>query len=273
MRTILLSFTIVFLSISAFSQKKQSDLEFEGLKGKVRSVESSTLYLGTKEKPQKSPKREYYRTEVYSLDGKLTEELHPDRGVNYVYEFVDGFLSMKEVVTDKRKANGFRTRSIGNAEDMENPVKSIKPDERYITRYDYEYDDNGRRKLRRIFFSDGKMDSITHYSYNAAGLLENEIYNTYGNKWSPFYSYDVDGNRKEQTIKRSNTYDVIDMIERTEYHDYKYDAEGNWTERKHKHHQEYNGSTKISESIEYREIKYFDADTPKKKAADNRKKK
>jgi hypothetical protein len=273
MKTILLIFAICLLSLTAFSQNKQTDLQFKGLKGKVKSVQSSSLYLGTKDEPKKSPKRDYYSIEIYNLEGNLVEELNPERGTKYVYEFVDGFLSMREVVVDKRKSDGARGGLIGNAENMEKPLKSIKPDERFISRYEYEYDDNGRRKLRRIFFSDGKMDSITRYSYNSAGLLENEIYNSYGNKWSYYYSYDNDGNRKEKIMKRSNVNNVVDMKDLQEYRDYKFDTEGNWVERKYTFNHEYGGSSTTSESIEYREIKYHGADEPKRNQAAERKNK
>jgi len=173
---------------------------------------------------------------------------------------------MKEVVIDAKKAvNILRTRSVGNAEDMEKPVKTIKPDERFITRFDREYDDNGRRKLRRIFSSDGQMDSITLYDYNAAGLLEKEVYNSYGNKWSHFYTYDKDGNRKENIMKRSNAKGVVDMTDRTVYTDYKFDARGNWIARKYIYYQEYDDALTTSEGFEYRDIKYYEADQPKKK--------
>ncbi len=266
MRTILLSFAIVFLSITVFSQKKQTDLEFERLKGEVKSVQNSSTYLGTKNKPVKSPERYYYNIKSYGLNGNITEELNPRLGLKYNYQFVDGFLSMKEIVVDKQKAaNIMRTKSIGNAEDMEKPVKTIKPDDRFITRFEYEYEDNGNRKLRRIFFSDGQMDSITRYSYNSAGLIENEVYNTYGNKWSHSYFYDTDGNWKVSITKRSNVKGVVDMTDRTEYSDYKLDSEGNWIERKYTNLHEYDGSSTTSKGIDYREIKYYDADKPKKK--------
>jgi hypothetical protein len=260
-----LSLAIAVLSLTAFSQKKQTDLEFQRLKGKVKSVQDSRMHLGTKEEPEKSPKRQYYDIESYGLDGNITEEL-TDREVKYVYQFVDGFLSMKEIVIDEKKARmGFRTRAIGNAEDMEKPVKTIKPDERFLTRFDDEYDDSGRRILRRIFFSDGKMDSITRYSYNSAGLLEQEVYNTYGKKWTYFYSYDTKGNLIENKMQRSNVTDVVDMINRTEFSNYKFDAKGNWIERRYKYHSEYDGSSTTSEGIDYRDIKYYDVEKPKKK--------
>lgn len=265
MRIILLGFVLFFLSLTVFSQKKQMDLDFEGLKGKVKSVQGSSTYLGTKEEPVKSPKRDYYSIEFYGPDGNIAEDLDSDRGIKYVYQFVDGFWSMKEVVVDKQKAaNILRMKSIGNAEDMEKPVKTIKPDERFLTRFDDEYDDNSRRKLRRIFFSDGKMDSITRYDYNSAGLLEKEVYNSYGKKWSYFYSYDASGNLIEKNMKRSDVKDVIDMINRTEYSNYKFDANGNWIERRYKYHSEYDGSSTTSEGIDYRDIKYYDMEKSKK---------
>ncbi len=266
MRIILLSFVLVFLSLTAFSQKKQTDLEFQGLKGKVKSVQDSSTHLGTKEEPVKSPQRRYQSIEFYGPDGIITEDLDSDRGIKYVYQFVDGFWSRKEVVIDEKKARmGVRTRAIGNAEDMEKPVKTIKPDERFLTRFDDEYDDSGRRILRRIFFSDGKMDSITRYSYNSAGLLEKEVRNSYGNKWTYFYSYDTKGNLIENKRQRSNVTDVVDMINRTEYSNYKFDAKGNWIERRYKYHSEYDGSATTSEGIDYRDIKYYDVEKPKKK--------
>ena len=266
MRIILLGLAIAFLSLTAYSQRKQTDLEFEGLKGKVKSVQSSSMYLGTKDNPVKSPKRNYSDIEFYGLNGNITETLDPERGMKYVYQFVEGFLSVKEVVADRKKAaNLNRAKSIGNAEDMEKPVKTIKPDERFLTRYDDEYDADGRRKLRRIFFSDGQMDSITFYSYNSAGLLEKDVYNSYGNKWTHFYSYDPDGNRKDRIMKRSNAEDVVDMTDRTEYSGYKFDAKGNWIERKYINRHEYDGSTTISEGFDYRDIKYYGTDKPKKK--------
>ncbi|HVE60016.1 MAG TPA: hypothetical protein VNB22_24595, partial [Pyrinomonadaceae bacterium] len=224
MRTILLGFAIAFLSLTVYSQRKQTDLEFEGLKGKVKSVQSSSMYLGTKDKPVKLPKRDYFDIEFYGLDGIITETLDPERGIKYVFQFVDGFLSMKEVVVDEKKAaNIMRTGGFGNSGNMEKPVKTIKPDARFLSRFDDEYDDNGRRKLRRRFTSDGRMDSITLFIYNSAGLLEKEVYNSYGNKWTHSYTYDTNGNRKENIMKRSDAEDVVDMTDRTEYSGYKFD--------------------------------------------------
>lgn len=266
-KILLITFAIAFLCITSYSQRKQTDLEFEGLKGKVMSVQDSSMYLGTKDKPVKSPKRDYSDIEFYGLDGNITEELDSEQGIKYVYQFVDGFLSVKEVVVNKQKAaNRLQGKLIGNAEDMEKPIKILKPDERFLTRYDDEYNDKGYRKLRRIFFSDGQMDSITHYSYESVGLLEKEVYNSYGNKWSYFYFYDKNGNRKEKIMKRSDVKDMVDMTNRTEYSDYKFDAEGNWIERKYIYSSEYDGSSTTSEGFDYRDIKYYGADKPKKKA-------
>ncbi len=268
MRTLLACFAMVVLSVTALSQRKQTDLEFERLEGKVKSVQNSSMYLDTKAKPVKLPERYYYAIKSYGLDGNITEESDPKLGIKYVYQFVDGFLSMKEEVVDKQKAaNIMRTQSIGKAENMEKPVKTLKPDERFITRFDDEYDDKGNRKLRRIFFSDGRMDSINFFGYNSAGLLEKNVHNSFGNKWSHFYSYDTDGNRTKDVMKRSNVKDVIDMTDRTEYSGYKFDAEGNWIERKHINHHEYNKSSMTSEGFDYRDIKYYGADSPKQKAS------
>ena len=274
MKTIFLGLAVVLLSLTAFSQAKRNDLEIERLKGKVKSVQFSSVYLGTKDKPVNSPKRDYSSIEFYNLNGDLTEELDSERGIKYVYQFVDGFLSMKEVVVDRKKAaNILRVSSFGNPEDMEKPVKSIKPDERFLTRYDTEYDGNGRPKLKRIFFSDGRMNSITHYEYNSAGLLEKEVHNSYGNKWSYFYSYDAEGNLKEKTMKRSDAKGAVDMTDRTEYGDYKFDPNGNWIERKYIYHSQNKGSATTSEGIEYRDIKYHDTEKPKVKAVSKAKKK
>lgn len=267
MRTIFLSFTLIILSFTVFSQKKQTNLDFEGLKGKVKTVQGSSTYLGTKDEPVKLPKRDYYQIEFYGLDGNTAEELDSERGIKYVYQFVDGYLSMKEVVVDREKAAKIMRGSFrvaGNAENMEKPVKTLKPDERFRTRFDDEYDDNGCRQLRRIFFSDGNMDSITRYSYNSNGLIEKEVYNSYGNKWSYFYSYDTDGNLKEKSMKRSDAKDVINMTELTKYSNYKFDAQGNWIERRYTHQNEYDGSSTTSEGIDYRDIKYYEAEKPKK---------
>lgn len=266
MKTILLGSAIFCLALTGFSQRKQTDLEFDGLRGKVESLQNSSTYFGTKDKPEKSPKRRYGRIRFYGLDGNITEELDSDAGIKYLYEFVDGFLSMKEVVVDEKKAaNIMRGRLIGNAEDMEKPLKTIKPDERFTTRFDSEYDNSGRRKVRRIFFSDGKMDSITHYIYNSAGLLETEIYNSYGNKWSYFNAYDTSGNLKEMTMKRSDVRGVIDMINRTKYSNYKFDENGNWIERRYTYQSEDSGSSTISEGVDYRDINYSFQKKPKRK--------
>jgi hypothetical protein len=267
MRTLKIGLAIIICSITVFSQTKQSDLEFERIKGKVKSVQDSSIYFGTKEEPKKSPKREYYQIEFYGIDGNIKEELHSDRGIKYVYQFVDGYLSMKEVVVDKQKPRRPRgSFNLGNAEDvedMEKPLKSIKPDERFITRYDYEYDEKGRRKLRRIFFSDGQMDSITHYSYSSESFLEKEVYNSFGNKWSYFYSYDSEGKEKEKSMERSNVKGVVDMRDRTEYSDYKFDATGNWVERKSTNYYKRDGVARISSSVDYRDIKYYGASKPR----------
>ncbi len=272
MKTVLLFFTVIILSLTVFAQKKQTDLEFEGLKGKVKSVQGSSTYLGTKDKPEKSPKRRYWDVKFYGLDGNITEEL-TDRGVKYVYQFADGYLSMKEVVIDAEKASKImRATFVGDPEAMEKPLKTLKPDERFITRFDDEYDEQCRRKLRRIFFSDGLMDSITHYSYNSDGLLEKELYNSKGNKWTHFYTYDEDGNLKEDTMKRFDVRNVVDMTERREYSGYKFDAKGNWIERRYRNHSEYKGETRTSETIEYRDIKYQEAEKPKKAVGKTKKK-
>lgn len=266
MRKIFIVFAIALLSVTIFSQRKQTDLEIERLKGKVKSVQASSIFFGSKEKPVETPKREYSDLEIYGSDGNIAEEHSARLGLKYVYEFVDGFLSLRQVVVDEKKAkNIMRGRLMGNAEDMEKPVKTIKPDERFLTRFDYEYDADGRRKLRRIFDSDGRMNSITFYAYNPAGSLEKEIYNSYGTKWTYFYSYDSDGNLKEKIMKRSNASDAVDMTERTEYSDYKFDAGGNWIERKYIYRSEYDDDApRTSQGINYRDIKYDIAETPKK---------
>lgn len=273
MRTVFLGFTLIILSLTVFSQKKQTDLEFEGLKGKVKSVQDSRIHLGTKDKPVEKPQREYHQVEFYSPDGNIAEQFDSEMGIKYVYQFVDGYLSMKEVIVDREKASRIMRGSlVGNREAMEMPLKTLKPDERFLTRFDDEYDEKGRRKLRRIFFSDGLMDSITHYSYNSDGLLETEVRNNKGNKWSYTFSYDADGNLTVKTMQRSDVNNVVDMNDRTEYSGYKFDAKGNWIERRYKYHYEYKGKTTISEAIEYRDIKYHQTEKPKKAVRKKQKK-
>ncbi len=79
-----------FFDHYVFFAEKQTDLEFARLKGNVKFVQSSSIYLGTKDKPIKSPKR-YYYIESYGLDGNISEKLDPEQGIKYVYQFVDGF--------------------------------------------------------------------------------------------------------------------------------------------------------------------------------------
>lgn len=273
MRSLLLFFTLIILSLTVFSQKKQTDLEFEGLKGKVKSVRRSSMYLGTKDEPVVKPERFYGRIEFYNSDGNLFEEHDPKYGIKYVYQFVDGYLSMKEVLVDRQKDSTIMPEgSAGNAETMEKPVKTLKPDKRFESRFDDEFDEKGRLKLRRIFGSDGNMQSIDHYSYNADGLIETRVHNSYGSKWSYTFSYDAGGNIKEKIMKRSDAENVVDLVNRSEYRDYKFDAQGNWIERRYTLHSESEGETTVTEAMEYRDITYHEAEKPKKAVLKKKKK-
>ncbi len=254
---VFVGFIVFSFTFSAVSQEKQTDLQFLGIKGKVKSVQESSLSLVFNGKPIQSPKRSFGNLRSYDVAGNVMEEVDDLLGIKLVYQIVDGFISKKEVVIDEKKAsNVMKGILVGKPESMENPPKTIKPDDRFSSRYDDEYDELGRRKLRRVFFSDGSMNSITHYSYDSTGAREKEVYNSFGNKWTSVYSLDRSGNPKSESMKRSNVKDVVDMIERTEYSDYKFDSNGNWIQRKYKSYREYDGKTSVSEGIFYRDIKY-----------------
>lgn len=259
MKTTLLTFLMLILCAVVPAQTKMTDREFEGLKGEVKSVR--TEYANV-EKSQGAPpnrERKLDGENFYDKKGNLTQTLYPGTNRKLIYTLIDGFKTYKQSDIEKKPkpSDGVMLIMKGDGEPIEEPEKLFPPDERYDTKYVYEYDPKGRIAVERVFGNNGKLWSKRSFVYDDKGRVIEENLNDTGEITKFTFKYDDKGNLierlDERTIKGREKNKDFKMV----YSDYKLDSKGNWIERRQTWHLYTQGQPAIVETVFYRTIVYF----------------
>jgi hypothetical protein len=211
----------------ANAQQHKSDREDAGLKGKVKSIVVETEDLPNSSNHQSAGKRQSSYTELYDMQGNLTERLAYDYRGNLrdkiVYMTIDGVRASK-------------TESIQH--DYDPPPPMAPPaqgtpkqrDLRYGTKYKDTYDAKGNRIERVLIYNDGSQGTRLVYTFDNKGnktkmkfypsnetleFITNYVYNSKGYQISEM-SIKADGR-----LRYTFTYEYLE-----------FDSKGNWTKRK-----------------------------------------
>jgi hypothetical protein len=179
---IYLAILTVFLFISTICGQKQvlmSDVKFEGLKGKVKTVTYHSVIYKEDGKPSQDNNKVHIVTS-FDKDGNKTEY------VGYV----------NDIATNKTsywKSNGFRFSkntkliSLPISDEpiikVKTPPKAITPDGEKSLLHDssfdfkvkYDFDTNGYIKATSIYGNDGKLLNKKTYEYDVNGNKLKEI--------------------------------------------------------------------------------------------------
>ena len=235
--------TLAFLPI--LEVKRQSDLQHDGLVGRVRAILEFRFHE-TKEMPkyQAGRSKEWggspYLTISYNEKGDKTEETHLYGPPKIVY----GYNS-----EGNRIVNQWFDGRATNSGEPKHPV----PGRPY--KEEYKYDTLGRRIERLIRESPYQWRTV--YSYgNSDWLKEEHLYSLKDGSliWRISYTYNAKG-----AVKREVWYHGNDFLDdEITYSDYKYDSRGNWIVRKAARHQHYDKNMPEYQMWwTYREIIYY----------------
>lgn len=260
MRKISLVLFIFTLCLTVSAQKKASDRERRGLIGPVKSVAYKDVSLSQSEESNAEQKCGFCFEEYFDKDGNLTENLWLGLNFKWTKKIIDGFETYKasEIVEKpKEKYNGFISSPIPVEKNIEEPEILFPPDERYNQKIVYEYDSLGRTKVERDFQNNGRLLRKLTYTYDDKNRIVEEIVETRSDKDHSVYKYDDKGNVLQQLNKSYSRVGGKDYETKYVYSDYKFDSQGNWTQRKEiVTYQSWNKPF-ITETLVMRTIVYF----------------
>src|SRR5688572_18481079 len=224
---------LVSFSYSAVAQTHVSDTKLMGLKGKVKSLVSSSKAISGYVEGVLKNKTRHQTTSFFDRKGDLIEKVYeggPDE--KYVYSKVDGYKTFKTIKLRPSKNSGvFGNLDSEKEEPIEPNEKLTKPDKRFNSKYVYETDDRGVI-IERQYQNNGKLFRKRIYEYNAAGELIKETEEDRGVIMTYSFKYDDKGNVVEVNKTRNIKGAGSDSKERITYTDLKFDSVGNWIERK-----------------------------------------
>ncbi len=232
------------LTSTALAQTKQSDRDFAGLKGNVKSVLIERTDAKLKAGKIVESNRRKHESSVFQTDGSsITQTIfHWETGEVFEtnsYLRIDG-----DNVVKTEMGPAAITATITEA----TPPDAKPFDSRYDFKFKYKYDDLGRIVEEAWWHSNGELWMRYTYQYSPGERLE-LVYDKDGalnQKYS--YKLDAKGNEIEMTA-----YDTESgAVEGKEKYTYvKFDTKGNWTKRI-----EYEASEETGMKFKLREAKY-----------------
>ena len=251
MKILLLLLSISLFYVSVKAQGKMTDREFEGLRGKVKSVYTDDADLISVKGKRTAKFRERQFDALYDETGNITQSSMYYMGSRRIFTFIDGEKTSKTTQFQPSKAS-MATISGSSAGGSEKPR-----DERYELKYKYEYDAKGRIIEEEIYRNDGTLFSKTGYKYDEQGKLTGEVwYSDDEISRNIYYTYDAKGNLTEQKFVPTGDKGFLDPSTYL-FRDYKFDRQGNWIQRTQTTIYTRNGKINKPERIVYRKIEYY----------------
>ena len=264
-------FIVLLLSFcyTAVAQANVSDVKLEGLKGRVRSVVSTSKAVsGYAEWVLEKTTRDQ-STDLFNREGELAESIYEGSiTTRSVYSKIDGYKTLKTIESKARKDDGNRFTVMGSRE-KEEPIepneKLTEPDKRFDYKYVYETDKGGRVASERQYGNNGKLRRKRTFEYDKAGVLIKETEEDTIARMTHSFKYDDRGNVIEVNKTRDIKGAGSDSKERITYTEFKFDPVGNWTERKTTSYIETDpmpqykipAKTYTLVSVEYRALTYY----------------
>lgn len=238
---------IVLLAAGVCAQIKQSDREFEGFKGSVKTVLTETADAKIKSGKLVETKRRNHKYMTFRQDGSCSayKLFHWETGELFetnTYIQVDG---------DKASVIKMGTAGIIAGAPSGGPVKPSDP--RYDYKYKYKYDGQGRIVEEAMWQSGGDLWLRYVYEYSN-GERREFVYDAKGDL-NQKYTYIIDG---KGNVSEMIAYDTdSDKISGKEKYEYlQFDPHGNWTKRVEYEADEDNGFKYKVREIKYRTLTY-----------------
>ena len=235
---------ILVLGTTSFAQTRQSDRDFAGLKGNVKSVLIERTDAELKAGKIVESNRRKHESSIFQADGSLLTRTHFHWETGEVFETNTYLRVDGDKVVKNEMGPGAITATITEA-----PSPGAKPfDSRYDFKFKYKYDESGRIVEEAWWHSNGELWMRYTYQYSPGERLE-LVYDKDGalnQKYS--YKLDAKGNDVEMSSYDTNSGD----IEGKEKYTYvKFDPQGNWTKRI-----EYEADNETGMKFKLREAKY-----------------
>lgn len=233
------------LTAASYAQRPQTDRDFDGLKGPVKSltVESATL----------TRKGKGYVEERRALEEKVTYNAEGNRAEDELYFSYEGTLLIKNVY---RYVGG---EKLADAQQRDPVIELPNSPERagggmrpFSEKYRYKYDEQGRVKEMTIE-RDGRVRIRNTYEYRN-GQMEMRARKGGGDTvtFRRVDRFDAQGNLVGSTA--FNNYPGDRSVDKYSYTDYEFDARGNWVKRLKRMSE---GGRPEEREVEYRTIIYF----------------
>jgi hypothetical protein len=258
---------VVSLCFAAYSQKRLSDAENEGLKGKVQEVIHERAKLELKDGKWNTLERQVSSTATYGPQGtQLSSKSYDERGNHFLtitFFEVDGHRAMNRQFIrqsyDPPPASGQQSPS--------------RADPRYDVKYIDKYDEGGRRSEVMMIGHDGKVLNLRINTFDEAGQLTEMEYWSQRPDKQPSRIIELDSQKIELARSSKSVYRYDQQGNLTEsfslddngtprnhvrYEQYEFDANKNWTKRTRVKVELKNWKESLTpEAIEYQVIKYY----------------
>lgn len=235
---------LALLTAAALAQSKQSDRDFAGLKGNVKSVLVERTDAKLKAGTIVESNRRKHESSIFHTDGSSLTRTHFHWDTGEIFETNTYLRIDGDKVVKSEMGPGAITATITAA-----PPPDAKPfDPRYDFKFKYKYDDLGRIVEEAWWHSNGELWMRYTYEY-APGERRELVYDEDGELNQKYvYKLDPKGNEVEMT-----SYDAesgqIDGKEKYTY--VNFDRQGNWTKR-----MEYEANAETGMKFRLREAKY-----------------
>lgn len=246
-------FSAVFFAIlasTALAQTKQSDRDFAGLKGNVKSVLTERTDAKLKAGKIVESNRRKHENVIFQTSGSTSTRtnFHWDTGEVFevnTYLMIDGDKAVKTEM-----GPGAITAVM-----VEQQPPNAKPlDPRYDYKIKYKYDERGRIVEEAWWHSNG--DLWMRYTYEYSPSERRELVYDENGELNQKYSYKLDtkGNEVEMISYDTETGE----IEGKEKYTYvRFDPQGNWTKRIEYEANAENGMKFKLREAKYRTITYY----------------
>lgn len=233
-------------------KRPQTDLQENGLKGRVRSV-----IADNQESSKKARQRE--SEDYYDESGNLVKAIYFHNGYpSTVGQW--GWLDGQRVVNDNlieygsyEGPNENEITQIIGAPDV--AISNPKPrDNRFSNRYEYKYDTQNRLSEKTIYQNDGSIWMREIYTYKN-NIHEHSVLDEKGKLNSRRVELlDANGNVIEE-----RAYDFNNKLEDATLYKYEFDSYGNWIVQKSFTKKSVKGKIQLKPGyITFRQISYFD---------------
>jgi hypothetical protein len=241
------------LVVGAFSaQTKQSDREFAGLKGPVKSVltERTDAKLKAGRIVESNRRNHEYTTFHPGGTSSSNKHFHWETGEvfeTHTYSQIDG-----DKISKIEMGSGAITGTITEVPSDTEPVKPSDP--RYDYKFKYKFDNAGRISEEAWWQSDGDLWLRYVYEY-APGERRELVYDKDGTLNQKYiYKLDPKGNEIEMIAYDPDS-GRISGKERYEY--LRFDRAGNWTKRIEYEAEGDKASKFKSREVKYRTVTYY----------------